>query len=151
MMGRPELEEDIVLQKIDDKIEAETAEKFGIHPHQRGPAEPADKSATWKGMVWDDVQKRWRYTHRSQLPREYYDAFPTYSDWWTKQELEAKLARDLMIPALLRGPPHGPPPEDPERTWRGSKWRKESQKWCNRAGKTLEVRNQIYRKLKATL
>ena len=139
-IGPPECEYDPVFQKI----EAENAKRFGIPPHQRGPPEPADKSTTWKGMIWDDTKKQWRYTHRSQLPREYYDAFPTYDDWWTKLELEAELAWDLMIPALLRGPPHGPPPEDPRRTWRNSKWRKEAQKWCNRAGQHQGARNAVF-------
>lgn len=136
-IGPPHLEHDPVFQSI----EAENAKRFNIHWSKRGPPEPADKSVTWKGMPWDDVKKCWRYTHRSQLPREYTDAFQSYDDWWDKLDLEASLAKEHMIPALFRGPPHGPPPQDPQRLWRGAQWRKESQKWCNRGGANLAERN----------
>ena len=125
-------------------LETQMAEDFSMPWHTRGPPSPLDGGPLlWKHMPWNSEKSCWGYWSRSQLPKAY-----TFSNWWSPQalELEARFAREFNIPWPLRGPPHGPPANEPRKMWRGRAWRPGSKKWMCRGGTHLEEREAKFRK-----
>ena len=127
-------------------LEMQMAEDFSMPWNTRGPPSPMnDGPLLWKHMPFNSEKNCWGYWHRSQLPKEY-----TFRDWWSEEalELEAKFAREYSIPWQFRGPPTGPPPNEPRKMWRGRAWRPGSQKWMCRGGTHLAEHDAKFRKSK---
>lgn len=125
-------------------LEMQMAEDFSMPWHTRGPPSPLDGGPLlWKHMPWNSEKNCWGYWCRSQLPKAY-----TFSNWWSTQalELEARFAREYNIPWALRGPPQGPPANEPRKLWRGRAWRPGSQKWMCRGSTHLAEHDAKFRK-----
>ena len=114
---------------VNIELEKVMAEEHELQWHFRGP-NPANVGQFWNGFPFNEQKGVWGFSERSQLPEEY----KQIEHWWSEEglALEAVLSKRFKIPWSLRGPPNGP--EGGRLTWRGLKWRPNSEKWMNSKG-----------------
>ena len=114
---------------VNIELEKLMAEEHGLEWRFRGP-NPEKVGQFWNGFPFDEQKSVWGFSNRSQLPEEYRQI----ENMWSEEglALEAVLSKRFKIPWCLRGPPNGP--EGGRLTWRGLKWRPNSEKWMNSKG-----------------